>query len=416
MEVNKKNRTELKNYFLANSIPTQQQFADLIDACINQAEDGIAKMQGSPVAIAVQGDSAGSQEALHFYTSFEDPNPSWAINLNPWVNTEVPGSKIPGFNLKNGAGLSQFFIQSGNGNVGIGTIEPAARLSVKGRNKVPLIVALSANSGKSLLEVTQEDEHGLLTLHNETGTANARISGHEKTPSFILSKVGIGTTAPEADVHIKKSEAALKITNTLSQGSSHLVLESSTAKSWDIQHNEEKGNELQFVPGDNIAKKLTLAQNGHLTVQGGMTVNGYIKTGIVAFSAYVTENKKHGTISPMPLTATNNFGNHFDNTTFKFKAPVKGLYLFTMTITKWESENDLDWVLGLNIDQHVNAANSGEDEERATLTAKYMYNTYSRTIITVLKEGDLVYIKQKGSGFADNYRSGLEGVLLQALS
>ena len=43
MDIDKRNRTELKAYFVKNAIPTQSNFAELIDAMLNQKDDGIVK-------------------------------------------------------------------------------------------------------------------------------------------------------------------------------------------------------------------------------------------------------------------------------------------------------------------------------------------------------------------------------------
>ncbi|WP_340200024.1 hypothetical protein [Ascidiimonas sp. W6] len=62
MDLLQKNRTELKAYFKANDKPTEKQFADFMDASINQAEDCIVKEEGSPLAIQAEGGETGTQE------------------------------------------------------------------------------------------------------------------------------------------------------------------------------------------------------------------------------------------------------------------------------------------------------------------------------------------------------------------
>ena len=95
MEINKKNRTELKHYFKANDKPTEKQFADFIEAGINQVEDGIAKLQGNPLAIEAQGEDVGTQEVLGLYRSFSEDTPDWTFNLNPRVDPQDPNSNQP---------------------------------------------------------------------------------------------------------------------------------------------------------------------------------------------------------------------------------------------------------------------------------------------------------------------------------
>lgn len=132
MEINTKDRTELKEYFRATKKPTEKQFAEFIEATINQADDGIAKLPGAPLSISAEGAPAGSQEAIHFYQNFGQETPSWSFNLNPRINPDDPESAQNGFNIKDATGKSGIFIKSGEGSVGIGTIEPTAPLTIKG--------------------------------------------------------------------------------------------------------------------------------------------------------------------------------------------------------------------------------------------------------------------------------------------
>jgi len=62
-----KDRSALRSYFITNSIPTQENFQDFIDSVLNQAEDGIQKIQGGPVAVQAQG---AGEDLLFFYKSF----------------------------------------------------------------------------------------------------------------------------------------------------------------------------------------------------------------------------------------------------------------------------------------------------------------------------------------------------------
>ncbi|MEM9686380.1 MAG: hypothetical protein AAF934_05600, partial [Bacteroidota bacterium] len=203
MEINKKNRTELKNFFEANKIPTEQHFADFVDAGINQAEDGIAKVQGSPLALQAEGEAIGTQEILNLFSNFADSNPSWSLNLNPRVDSEVPESNHPGLNIKDAVGQSRLFIQSGDGSIGMGTIEPEARLTVQGTGNGSLIAAVADTEQHSrIFEVTQKAGNGMLSLRAGDTQEVTRLSGTMETPSFFLSRVGLGTQTPQAPLSI----------------------------------------------------------------------------------------------------------------------------------------------------------------------------------------------------------------------
>lgn len=174
MEINKKNRTELKQHFLKNKKPTEQQFAEFIDANLNQAEDGIAKIQGSPLALQAEGEPVGTQEVLNLYSNFADNNPQWSLNLNPRVNPKEPGSNQPGLNLKDATGESRLFVKPGNGSVGVGTIEPTSKLTIKGQQgQSSLSVVDNTEQHTKVFEVAQKEGDGVVSIRN--GKANEQV-------------------------------------------------------------------------------------------------------------------------------------------------------------------------------------------------------------------------------------------------
>jgi hypothetical protein len=128
MEINKKSRTELKAYFVKNALPTAGNFSDLIDAALNQKDDGIAKSADQPVQIAAS--TVGDKPAIHFYESFAtDPKPAWVLSL------QVDGKK--GLGIGDGDGKNRLFIDSATGAVGIGTADPGGyKLNVAGNVNV----------------------------------------------------------------------------------------------------------------------------------------------------------------------------------------------------------------------------------------------------------------------------------------
>ncbi|MCP4657442.1 MAG: hypothetical protein GY856_18710, partial [bacterium] len=67
MDINKKDRTQLKAYFVKNAVPTESNFADLIDATLNQKDDGIVKPAGDPLSIEAAGDATSQKKAINFY-------------------------------------------------------------------------------------------------------------------------------------------------------------------------------------------------------------------------------------------------------------------------------------------------------------------------------------------------------------
>ncbi|WP_437627016.1 hypothetical protein [Sorangium sp. So ce1151] len=124
MEINKKSRTELKAYFVKNALPTEGNFRDLIDAGLNQKDDGLVKLADQPVQIAAS--TAGDKPAIHLYESFAtDAKPAWVLSL------QAGGKK--GFGIGDGDGRKCLFVDATTGDVGIGTIDPAGnKLRVAG--------------------------------------------------------------------------------------------------------------------------------------------------------------------------------------------------------------------------------------------------------------------------------------------
>ncbi|XXT24937.1 hypothetical protein WME94_25725 [Sorangium sp. So ce429] len=124
MEINKKSRAELKAYFVKNALPTEGNFRDLIDAGLNQKDDGLAKSADQPVQIAAS--TAGDKPAIHLYESFAtDTKPAWVLGL------QAGGKK--GLGVGDGDGKNRLFIDAATGNVGIGTADPVGyKLRVAG--------------------------------------------------------------------------------------------------------------------------------------------------------------------------------------------------------------------------------------------------------------------------------------------
>ncbi|XXY49196.1 hypothetical protein WME91_55225 [Sorangium sp. So ce269] len=110
MEINKKSRTELKAYFVKNALPTAGNFSDLIDAALNQKDDGLVKSADQPVQIAAS--TAGDKPAIHLYESFAtDTKPAWVLGL------QVDGKR--GLGIGDGDGKNRLFIDGTTGSVGI---------------------------------------------------------------------------------------------------------------------------------------------------------------------------------------------------------------------------------------------------------------------------------------------------------
>lgn len=133
MDIKKADRTALKSYFVKNAIPTEANFADLVDAVINQKEDGIAKLPGEPLSLQAEGADTSLKKVINFFRSFGDLKPAWTLSLNPRANPGVPGTARPGWSIGDADGNSRLFLDQATGHLGLGTVETGPyRLSVQG--------------------------------------------------------------------------------------------------------------------------------------------------------------------------------------------------------------------------------------------------------------------------------------------
>jgi hypothetical protein len=213
MENNKKDRTQLKSYFKSNAVPTEQNFKDLIDANLNQKEDGIVKIPNG--ALAIQSAST-TEELIHFYKSFDDANPTWKFNQKP--------TDRAGFNISDGAGTSRLFIDVANGNVGLSNNAPVARLDVNTLDNNGVLIR-SGNSASAVANSqltfgyngTAQYRHAVKTRHNagalagnpidfyvwKQGTDTLDTVGTQQVMTLDGNgNMGVGINAPTAKVHV----------------------------------------------------------------------------------------------------------------------------------------------------------------------------------------------------------------------
>jgi hypothetical protein len=125
-----RNRSDLKSYFVKNAIPTEGNFADLIDSQLNQAQDGVFKPDGE--ALSVVAAPGAQKRALRLYASYPASNPDWMISLNPAQDPADAATARSGLGIIDGAGRTRLFIDAATGQIGVGTNAPQVALDVVG--------------------------------------------------------------------------------------------------------------------------------------------------------------------------------------------------------------------------------------------------------------------------------------------
>ena len=114
-------RQELKKNFEKGSIPTQQDFENLIDSMLHKQDEGLIS-QDYGLSLTPKGESS---RMLTFFNNVNDLKPTWNIEQYPKNDPNF------GLNLTDKQGESKLFIQT-DGNIGIGTIAPSDKLTVEG--------------------------------------------------------------------------------------------------------------------------------------------------------------------------------------------------------------------------------------------------------------------------------------------
>jgi hypothetical protein len=209
-----KTRQDLKAKFVRNAIPTEQDFKDLIDAPLNQSDDGIFRNSGEPLSIVAGSD--GQKRVLRFYGS--PPGgataPDWLISLNPGQDPNDAATNRAGFGIADGAGATRLFLDAA-GNLGLGTNDPQAKLHVAGggaRIEGDLTVAgTTALTGA----ITAS---GPVTLGKDDGSTNVVMRGPVQAAhsDVYFTKtdhihIGIGNTPGFAAIENAQNFEALMI-------------------------------------------------------------------------------------------------------------------------------------------------------------------------------------------------------------
>ena len=117
----KKNRATLKEYFRKGAIPSESNFADLIDSMLNQEEDAISKLPNDPLRVTAVGED---EALLNFYRVEQNQEKlTWQLKQKSSGKT--------GLSFQDD-GVTRLFIENSTGRIGVGTSAPAAKLDVGG--------------------------------------------------------------------------------------------------------------------------------------------------------------------------------------------------------------------------------------------------------------------------------------------
>jgi len=126
----KKNRQSLKNYFTNGSMPSEENFEDLIDSMLNIIDEGFNKSLDMGFEVAQLGDSS---KLISFYENISVKSPLWSIRIDPSTKNLIFGSSASPDTLTLSADPpdSDSDAQS-NAKIGINNSSPEFELDVEG--------------------------------------------------------------------------------------------------------------------------------------------------------------------------------------------------------------------------------------------------------------------------------------------
>lgn len=130
--MSKRDRVTLKAFFKQGALPTEQDYADLIDAMVNQIDDGFEK--SSKDGFVVRTLAEADRTLISFYKERGSTYPSWQIAFGEEPGTlEIKrGEAFDTPAIEGEATTPPAFVLTRDGDVGIGESAPRHKLDVSG--------------------------------------------------------------------------------------------------------------------------------------------------------------------------------------------------------------------------------------------------------------------------------------------
>jgi len=245
------------------------------------------------------------------------------------------------------------FVDSVNNRVGIGTASPLCMLTIDG--------GIGVHSGGGVLGIrqkgdTNDDGITLTSSHGNSTRMYKDANGHfnlhntgggQFTFENVTGNVGIGTTSPDAKLHVNGNaiigdigavsglthqDAQLTLGGTHNTGYNNnnqikLLITGGNndgGSPYYIMCEDENGYDQFYVKG-----ATSEGGSGTMYLKGNAEISGYLKTGHPAFYAYRTAP---GNADESYITYNDtyvNIGSHINLGTGTFTCPVAGIYTFT---------------------------------------------------------------------------------------
>ncbi|MEM8641102.1 MAG: hypothetical protein AAGG51_20155 [Cyanobacteria bacterium P01_G01_bin.54] len=293
-----KTRTQLYNLFKSGAQPSEADFKDLIDASLNRQDDRVSKPPGAdtPLRISTYGDA---ENVLDIYTG---ETPTWRLS-------QRPAGAAPGLNLAVGES-SKLFIESSTGNLGLGTIQPRAKLTVEGdaaiagqtrlANSLRVLGTVDIGDGSSVTIANGHMASGSLTLGslqtnygggagwnpNTAGLlletqANTEIAVHDSAQRVISLMYYEGNETNQLSIGRNMGWGLLGLLNV--QSPLRVEGEATITSSLAVAGNTALTGPLSVTQAVTVASSLTVAAT--------TTLNGHLKAKTVYLGNFSPEDR-----------------------------------------------------------------------------------------------------------------------------
>lgn len=144
-----------------------------------------------------------------FSNIYSNISNTYALLISPvssgqFTTTNSYGLYVNAANILNGSVTNNYAAVFMNGNVGIGTASPSARLEVAASATTSVDIAHFSNSNgmeKAKFSLSSNGD-GTLSLMDGNNVTNAFLSSSSTSSSYVNGKFGIGTSTPSSQLHV----------------------------------------------------------------------------------------------------------------------------------------------------------------------------------------------------------------------
>lgn len=204
---NDKTRDDLKGYFNTGDIPTESQFADLIESTLNKVDDGIGKQSDGTLTVQVIS-TDDYKKVLYLARKGEDP--TWTLSLSQPGAGALPDNGLGIGTVSADAITTRLFIDEETGHVGIGTTEPDDTFDVNGDIRVHG-GNIKDGGGTSRIRLT---DNGSLELFDAGGTSRVTIAVDDKVrfkseSGRTMLEIGVNGIYSEGNIELDDDEDIL---------------------------------------------------------------------------------------------------------------------------------------------------------------------------------------------------------------